>query len=357
MHLFVLCCIHVAVCSNAGCDEVPNEWQETHQYRLKSSVVSCQFLSDETMLLLLGSEAAVWNVSTGKRQYVVANQCTVAATDVARNRIIIGKVNGGIEVYAADTAKRLSEYQPHKAMITAIAVSEDGNFLASAAGYPTIDRARSEGDYTIRIVDTDSGRNRKSLAGHLAPVAQMRFLAQDKELLSVSNDKTLRRWDVDRETVIKTDGVAEPPQKWVDNGKTVVASGFFPMSLDVNEDEGVALLQSRVWNLEQWKMVRELKPRKEASISVSAFVGSPSTAATGNIDGTLSIWKVDSAEAVQSFTVFPNGAPVKCLSVSPSGQYILAGGEGSIPGFNALSQEVRAREPIELRLYRRSLPE
>jgi WD40 repeat protein len=348
--VFVLCCIAVVVMlSRRG--HVRGPLREGKHYRVKLPVSRCRFVADDTMLVVAAHKASVWDLNTGMQIFAVSDNCTEALVDFRRGRFVLGKPRGGIEVRDAATAELLLEYHLHKAMVSAIAVSEDGKLIASASAYPIINNAQNEGDYAIEIVEADSGRRIKSLTGHRAPVARMHFVAEGKELLSLSNDHTLKLWDVDRETTLKSDGIERLPKVVVVDGKAVVADTFFDMSLEVI-DEKVALVGSRVWDIEKWQTVREFRLPSDVSVTVSVFAGNSDRALTGNTDGTISLWNLLTGHEMQrTQMLFANGAPVRCLSVSPSGKYVLAGGAGEIAGFNALSKGVSASEAVKIRLY------
>lgn len=74
-----------------------------------------------------------------------------------------------------------------------IAFSQDGSLLAAATG-----------DSSIRIWETDTGRELQSFTGHGAAVKCLAFLPDGRRLISGSEDRTVRLWDLDTGRLVRT---------------------------------------------------------------------------------------------------------------------------------------------------------
>lgn len=88
----------------------------------------------------------------------------------------------------------------HPAPIMAIAVSSDGQWIASG------DR-----DGTIFVWDAATGEKKATLLGHHGPVSSLQFWPGAPRLVSGSGDGTTRIWDVDRGKLLLSTAMIPPP--------------------------------------------------------------------------------------------------------------------------------------------------
>lgn len=344
----------VVVMSVGRCNATRRVLTEIQQYPVKAPVTDCQFLDDKRMLVLAGSGLSVWDVAAGEQLFELTDSCTTVC--VSKHGILVGKTDGTVELYDDETTRLLHQYKLHSSMICALSISEDGRMLGTASGYSLEGGVQAEGDYSIKIVDAETGKTERKLSGHIAPIAQIKFLNKDSEILSLSNDGTLRRWDIDNEVSINVHGVAKPPKTSVIGGKKVITTPFFKMSLDVLDHGRIAALGSEIWDLDKWTVIQTFEIPASASVQVSKFVMGRDRLVTGYSNGEVAIWNIDDQTELHRLKVFANGAPIECVSLSPSGEQLIAGGRGTIAGFSAIPKGVRAEEPNKLRLYRLTLP-
>ena len=75
--------------------------------------------------------------------------------------------------------------QGHPAVVTAVAFSPDGNTIATGSK-----------DKTVKLWETSSGNEIRTLAGHSSQVNDIRFTPDGKLLLSADWDNTVKVWDV-----------------------------------------------------------------------------------------------------------------------------------------------------------------
>ncbi|HEV2835462.1 MAG TPA: caspase family protein [Pyrinomonadaceae bacterium] len=110
-----------------------------------------------------------------------------------------------IKIWDTATGHLLRTLYGHSANINALAVSPDGKLLASGSGdmiskreFPTFRGGGIAGgarDNTIKIWDVHSGREIRTLSGHVLPVGGVAFSGDGRTLTSASGD-AIKVWDV-----------------------------------------------------------------------------------------------------------------------------------------------------------------
>ncbi len=165
-----------------------------------SVVGTCQglrFSEDDERLVTCtsapGNELAVWRISTGEKLSAMPSghpgtrEVTSFAASQDLRMAALEADDGWIRVVDLSTAKELWTAKAGDERITALALSQDGRRLASAAGWT---------DSQIRLWDTRSGKELGQFPGHNAWVSQLVFTTDGTRLASASADQTIRLWDL-----------------------------------------------------------------------------------------------------------------------------------------------------------------
>src|SRR5687768_7618163 len=110
-----------------------------------------------------------------------------------------------IKIWDTSTGYVLRTLYGHSSNVNALAVSPDGKLLASGSGdmistreIPTFKQGGIVGgarDNTVRIWEVQSGREIRTLRGHVLPVGGVAFSADGRTLTSASGD-AVKVWDV-----------------------------------------------------------------------------------------------------------------------------------------------------------------
>ena len=87
----------------------------------------------------------------------------------------------------------LQTLEGHNDSVTSVALSADGQRLASGSG-----------DKTVKVWDTATGACVQTLEGHDSLVASVAFSADGQRLASGSGDKTVKIWDAATGTCVQT---------------------------------------------------------------------------------------------------------------------------------------------------------
>ncbi len=88
-------------------------------------------------------------------------------------------------------ARQVRYFTGHKSLVNCVALSADGRFAASGSGF--ISR---HSDNSVRVWDTETGKELCCLEGHTAPVLCVAFSPDGSKVVSGSKDKTISLWSV-----------------------------------------------------------------------------------------------------------------------------------------------------------------
>ena len=108
------------------------------------------------------------------------------AAPPASNEIAIASADGLIRIVNTDTMLETRTIANHADWVTAIAWSDDGTKLVSASR-----------DKSAKVFDANSGELLVSYPGHAAAVRGVAFLPDGKQVFSTGTDKKLHRWEVE----------------------------------------------------------------------------------------------------------------------------------------------------------------
>ena len=187
----------------------------------------------------------------------------------------------------------------HSFWVNAVAIAPDGK-TAISASY----------DQTLKIWDTETGRELKTLTGHSKSVNAVDLAPDGKTAISASYDQTLKIWDTETGSELKT---LTGHSNWVN-------------AVDLAPDGKTAISASRDHTLKIWDIEtgRELKTLTGHSNSVTAVAIAPDgkIAISASDDRTLKIWELLSGKEVVSFS--GDGAFSGC-AFAPDGVTVVAG--------------------------------
>jgi WD40 repeat protein len=190
----------------------------------------------------------------------------------------------------------------HTGWVQSVAFSPDGRILASGSH-----------DNTIRLWNSISGRELRSLTGHSEPVTSVAFSPDGRFLASGSLDSTVKIWDLGTCSLLRT---------LTDHTSMVYAVAFSPDGRTLASGSNDKTI--KLWNVETGSEVRTLSGHTRA-LSSLAFSADGKFLASGSVDGTIKLWDSSTGRAVQTFEA--QSSDVYAIALSPDGKTLAAGSE------------------------------
>jgi hypothetical protein len=188
----------------------------------------------------------------------------------------------------------------HRAVVSAVSWSPDGNRLATASW-----------DGTTKVWEATGGRELFTLKGHTTMVNTVSWSPDGKRLVTAGNDATAWVWDgVSGQELLPFKGHTRPvwSVSWSPDGKW----------LATGSDDGTA----KVWETASGRELITLKGHRDWVQSVS-WSPDGKRLATGSYDGTAKVW--NAADSRELYTIKPHTARIQSVSWSPDGKRLATG--------------------------------
>ncbi len=184
----------------------------------------------------------------------------------------------------------------HTSSVESASFSPDGKLIVSASY-----------DNTVRIWDTQTGKELKKLEGHTHIVASASFSPDGKRIVSASWDKTIRIWDAQTGKELKkleghTDIVESA--SFSPDGKRIVSA---------SNDSTV-----RIWDAQTGKELKKLEGHTE-SVNSASFSPDGKCIVSASRDNTVKIWDAQTGKELKKLEGDANSA-----SFSPDGKRIVS---------------------------------
>jgi WD40 repeat protein/beta-lactamase regulating signal transducer with metallopeptidase domain len=186
----------------------------------------------------------------------------------------------------------------HKGPVNYALFSPDGRYILSCGHWP-------QGDKTLRLWDSASGKEIRQFMGHTDQLGGIAFSPDGKRIASGSLDKTIRLWESETGTSIR---VLEGHQA------QVISVAFTPDGkrlVSGSHDKTV-----RLWNVETGKTLHVFEGHTDWVRGVAFRMNGKQIVSTGR-DGTVRLWDAESGAQVRSieatkgridhFTLSPDG--------------------------------------------------
>ncbi|HEY9852629.1 MAG TPA: serine/threonine-protein kinase [Leptolyngbyaceae cyanobacterium] len=187
-----------------------------------------------------------------------------------------------------------------------------GGFLIGLGGYGIWYATNNREKQSISLADAQFSLAHH-LIGHTASIYALAISPDSQTLVSGSNDKSIKIWDLNSGKLVNTlrghknavNSVAISP-----DGQTLASGG------------GDRTL--KLWDLKTGKLKKDLLGHS-ASVFAIAFSPDNQTLASGSSDNTIKIWNFQNTALITTLT--GHSKWVRCLDISPDGETLVSGSE------------------------------
>jgi RNA polymerase sigma factor (sigma-70 family) len=220
----------------------------------------------------------LWEAATGKEIHALEGyRDWIFSVAYAPDGKTLASGSGDkIQIWDTVSGKKVFTIR-HDGKSLSVAYSPDGRTLASGSS-----------DRTIRLWETATGKEIRSLAAHQGWVMSVAYSPDGKTLASGSADRTIRLWEVDT-------GKEIPTGREHDHQVSSVAYSPGGATLaSASSDRTICL-----WQAATGKKLRVLRGHKH---EISSVVFSPDgkTLASGSNDGTIRLWESTTGKEIRS---------------------------------------------------------
>ena len=262
---------------SAGMDNHVKLWSTSNWEALSTlqghekSVNSLALSPDGETLVTGSSDATVklWNLPEREVMRTLQDRKQVVSTVTlsANGRwVVAGSYGGRAAVWTID-GEDVVVIKASNKNLSSVAVSRSGALLATAG----------LGD-TVSVWKLPSGSHLETLSGHKTAVSSLRFIDEDRQLVSLGYEGTIRLWGQDG---------------WEEQVIAVGEQGPRRLVLSADEEKAALSLEGRIqlWKTGSWERSAELEIETKA-VGGLAFSPDGVWFAAGGADGRIRVWSM-----------------------------------------------------------------
>ncbi len=276
----------------------------------QANIGAIDISSDGKIIASAGEDQTIklWQRETGKLIYSfvgVNEPLQTLAISPNGKSIIAGGLDGRISQWQLDTKQYKSSFfarvnapDSHDGVILQLAFAANERFIVSASN-----------DKTLRIWGYYTGELKRTLIGHEEAVNTCAISPDSQIIASGSDDKTIKLWRFDHSYAYQTfigDRAAVNSLAFSNDGQYLISGG---------SDKTI-----KIWDIKTGKIIRSWQAHEQAIISIAINPHRHLIASASRTE--IKIWQGQTGELIK---VLRGTAPLK---FSPDGQFLITGSYG-----------------------------
>ncbi|ETO35615.1 ribosome assembly protein 4 (RSA4) [Reticulomyxa filosa] len=224
-----------------------------------NTILAVQFLLDGSKIISYSYDAiCIWDVLSGEQiKFLKGNKLVTAACSLDGSKVAIYSFERTIKILSVSSGEQL-QLSEHSDYVSTMQFSPDASKIVTGSE-----------DKNIRIWDVFSGKQILLLEGHSAGVTGVSFISNGSKVISYSEDTTLRIWDI-----------LSGQQIYVLEGHT-------------GEDSTL-----RLWDLFSGKQIQVFEGHSRGIIK-ARFSSDSFRIVSVSFDNTIRLWDISSGKQIQ----------------------------------------------------------